>query len=369
MTATQFLEFFVSVSLQAAAVIVVTAWLCRLTREPSARCSLWTGCHVVLLGLLAAGACLPHQRLLQPWRSLDKEQALLLVPLSFHAGRILLAVWMVGVLIAAGCFAWNLWQARRFLSGCRPIEPARLTDLLPDDLRAQRLREVRYLMGPHVVGPFCWQLHRPFIVLPEFVFEFEPEQIRLILRHELEHLQSGHPLQLFLQRVVEILFWFHPLVRWASRQTALCREFACDDATVQSREEIARYLRTLLLIVEHQRENGALPHAAPKLAFGAGTAARARRLVQAAQAAALPRSGRFRSGLPLTAGLAAAALAGCAASLIWLPADVFASSRSRWSPWPAWTATTLHDFGLSVRDYEVHDTRFELQDIYPDAKR
>jgi hypothetical protein len=56
-----------------------------------------------------------------------------------------------------------------------------------------------------------------------------------------------------------------------------------------------------------------------------------------------------------------------ACSQLWLPTSPLASSRSRWSPWPTWTATTLHAFDISVRDYERFDQAAQLHNWIEDA--
>jgi hypothetical protein len=58
------------------------------------------------------------------------------------------------------------------------------------------------------------------------------------------------------------------------------------------------------------------------------------------------------------------------AAVVWLPADVLATPRAAWSPWPKWTATTLAGVGVQVRDYEVYDRRtqlFELRELSAQA--
>jgi len=42
---------------------------------------------------------------------------------------------------------------------------------------------------------------------------------------------------------------------------------------------------------------------------------------------------------------------------VWLPVNKDASYRSVWSPWPEWSATALHELGVTVRDYEIDGHR------------
>ena len=156
-------------------------------------------------------------------------------------------------------------------------------------------------------------------------------------------------------------FWFHPMVWWASQQSALCREFACDEAAIQTPQEVAQYLRTLLMIIEF---NASQPgDTQTPLAFGRGQsmiASRARRLTQIAQNH-LPHRRISVSGSTAAIGMLLATLL---IALIWLPVDVLASPRANWSPWPSWSAEALHDFGVSVHDFETYNGRMEIHELF-----
>lgn len=366
MTSTQFLELAVSLSAQAALVVAATHWLGRLGRSERMRCRLWAGCFAVLLLLVLAGLLLPHPRLMQPWARVDSQTGAGLVRMELQLGRVLFLVWLVGAAVSLGLFVVRSCQAAWFLRTCKPVDPDAIS---LDDVTAeqQHLRagssskkRIRLVSSALPAGPFCWQFHRPHIVLPEFLLGFDGDKLRFMISHELEHLRTGHPLQLFLQRLVEVLFWFHPLVWWASHRSALAREFACDDAAVNSPSDIAAYLRTLLAIVEHgTAETEQTP---TSLAFGGGKniiAERARRLVKIARSG--PTGGDRR--LPVVVASLSLVAAAFVAALVWLPVDVLASPRANWSPWPSWTSGVLHDFGVSARDFERYDHRFELHEL------
>jgi hypothetical protein len=50
-------------------------------------------------------------------------------------------------------------------------------------------------------------------------------------------------------------------------------------------------------------------------------------------------------------------------SQTWIPIDAMSSSRSKWSPWPTWSAKVGHLVGIHLRDFEEFDRRvqpFEL---------
>ncbi|MFO1093109.1 MAG: M56 family metallopeptidase [Planctomycetaceae bacterium] len=361
MNATMFLETAASVSLQAA-LVVLTAWIVRRLGRLGARaeCSLWNWAYGIILLLTIVAATFPHMRLTTPDTN-DAAEAVSSAQVQLVTGQVLQLVWLAGVAITTLALLVGWWSAGRALRTSWIVEASSLSDFDGGhDLEIEG-RPVSVRAGPDVSGPCCWQLHRPYILLPEKVLALAPRQVQFIIRHELAHLRLGHPLQFFGQRVVEILFWFHPLVWWSARQATTAREFACDESVARSRGEIADYLRTLLAVVERTHEP-----CGQTLGFGAGAGAiamRARRLVALAELEHLPvETARQRL---LRIGLFAACCLIC--TLAWLPVNSLASSRSWWSPWPAWSASLASDLGLPVRDYEIFDPRSQMFELRHEA--
>ena len=376
MTAVHFLERAVSVTLQAGLIVAVTYWLCRGTDDERTRCRLWSLCSLLLMADLAAAFLLPHLRLFQPWTVVSTTMVSELFVLERQAGRVVFVVWLCGALGAAGLLAAQSVRMLRFLRSCQPLDE-NLLPPLADDTSAlpsaavdrQRTGIVPILLqSPALPVPVCWQWHRPCIVLPSDLLSLSDRDLTFILRHEYEHLRTGHPLQVFLQRLVEIVFWFHPMVWWASRQAALSREFLCDDAAIGEGGDVASYLRTMVRLVE-RFEPGRDP-APGVLSFGGRThmiVERSDRLARRAEQTSQSdeHSPFQRPGPRRPAWLRVAAQTGLAvlAMSVSVPVNVTASPRSVWSPWPTWSAAALHDVGVTVRDYEVYDRRLEIQDL------
>lgn len=363
MISTWFLELLASLTVQVTLVILVTFLMTRCVRTPQIVCRTWSACNVVLLGLVLAAVFLPHPRWLPRFDNHMSRPALAeLLNLQLTLGRTLFAIWLTG---AVGLWVWMLAQSVRitvFLKTCRtvPTEHPALADCCDVLHEPLGIRPVRLLSSVAITSPFCWQLHRPVIVLPEFLLGLSPQELRFIVRHELAHLRTGHPLQLFLQRIVEVLFWFHPLVWWAAQQVSRSREFACDDAAIDRPAQVADYLRTLLIVVEQSALES--ERSSPVLAFGREpglVAARARRLAEIARFGWTPHGSRRRfvgAGLVWTV-----VVLGCLG--LWLPVNLTASPRATWSPWPHWSAGLLREFGITARDFEVYDDRIELHEF------
>ncbi|MGD9856474.1 MAG: M56 family metallopeptidase [Planctomycetaceae bacterium] len=342
-----FLELAVSLCVQACVVIGACGWLVRQSASLDAGHRLWGTCHVMLLAQTAAALLLPHLRLLPHSMISDHVPIPAVATTEIWLGRILIGVWGVGAAMYAVGLVCGVLGVRRLIATADPL--ARPLDSESDD--------VTLLVSPRVSAPFCWQFHQPLIVLPESAQTFPAEELQAIIRHERAHLQSAHPVFLFLQRLVEMLYWFHPLVWWASRQADLHREFHCDREASRSRSETANYLRSLLRLSEVVTEP------ARRLPAGLGfhgartnIKLRVERLLNEC-----PPNPHDRRRTLLRVGVVAVVAA--VSTGLWLPINVCASSRSAWSPWPAWSARALYEFGIPARDYEVDGHRLQIHEV------
>lgn len=357
----EFLELAVSLSLQITVVVVATFLFTRPLQDARTTCRIWGTSYVVMLLLLLAALLLPHPRWLpRVGGALSRPAAQELLTQQLSLGQLLLSVWGLG---ATGVCGWLVWQSvrvARFLKSCQPVASDHAALRECHDVIEHGGVPVRILTSSTLAGPFCWQFHRPYIVLPDFLLGLEPRDLKFVLRHEMAHLRTGHPVQLFWQHAVETLFWFHPLVWWAGQQVSRAREFACDDAAIPRREQIADFLRTLLIVVEHGTVE--LQTRSQGLSFGRSPAiivARAHRLAEIARFGwRPPQSRRWLMGR-LCVWLMA--IVSCLA--LWPPVSVFASPRSLWSPWPRWSAKVLREFGIQARDFEVYDGNLEPHEL------
>jgi beta-lactamase regulating signal transducer with metallopeptidase domain len=344
MTPLQFLETAASLSVQSLVLVGLTAWRGRKLAGDRDRDRLWAACQAALLLLVLADLTLPHLRIIAP-RVAGAPGFEALARFETRLAIALAAAWAVG----AGVSTFGL--ARGWMRALHILREAHSADLtrLP---RVEGAERFELLTSRAACGPFCWQIHRPLIILPESIYAFPAEEIALILRHEVAHLRAGHPLQLFVQRLVEIVFWFHPAIWWSSRQAAQYREFVCDSAAVSSRHEVATYLKAILRLVERDRPLEIMPAALGCGGRGGLLQRRAERLAALRDPTSTDPRALRSTRLPF---VAAAALM----LTFWLPLDADALDRSLWSPWPAWSARLLQDCGLPVRDYEIDGHRRE----------
>ena len=318
-----FLETIGSLTVQITLMIGIVAWITCRRQAAAAADWTWTALHACILLVTGAAFLLPHLRPVT-WAGIcvTAESAWIQQAIDL-GGEFLFWLWAGGVGVMLLALAAGMWRANvpgpRFAArpafdadaiwNRRPLELG--LPLSPIDVRVSNIS----------VSPFCWQLHRPTIVVPDLLLDFPIDEQRAVLNHELVHLSAQHPLCLFLQRIVESIFWFHPLVWWSSRQAAAAREFRCDAQAVESRQEVAVYLQSLLRLIEARIPS---PTALPAgLGFLGDTSLLSRRADVLAETLG-KRIVRIRK-VPTLATLVVVSTA-CVAT--WLPLNPHASRRS-----------------------------------------
>ncbi len=169
------------------------------------------------------------------------------------SSSVLPAVWLMGALAGTALVVakWNAWM--RLLSRAAPTADSDVAFAVADVSRCLKVRQgVRVLVSVEFVGPLVYGFFRPTVVLPDaLVTRASPEQARLILAHELVHVRRGDVFPGCLQTVAQLLWWFHPLVWWASVEASRERERCCDQEVITALGcSPAAYARTLLWVLE-----------------------------------------------------------------------------------------------------------------------
>ena len=102
---------------------------------------------------------------------------------------------------------------------------------------------------------------RPLILLPPAALcGWSVQQLEMVLMHELAHLRRWDNVVNLLQRIVESLLFFHPVVWWLSARVRLERELCCDRIVVAQLGQPFAYAEMLVALAGrgHGRRAAAL---------------------------------------------------------------------------------------------------------------
>ncbi|MFN0067892.1 MAG: M56 family metallopeptidase, partial [Limisphaerales bacterium] len=162
----------------------------------------------------------------------------------------LLAAWAAGTLALAGVTFAQWLRVRRLVRSARPATPELIIRLERAAKRLGLRRAVRLRLTDSPHGPLVFGLFRPVILLPEqLVAELTADQLGDVLLHELAHVRRGDLWIGHAQALLQILWWWHPLVWLAGRRLDRAREEAADEAVVGALErEPQRYAETLVAV-------------------------------------------------------------------------------------------------------------------------
>ena len=156
-------------------------------------------------------------------------------------------VWLTGCTLAAFPLGKNYVRLRRIVRNSVDVKDGRALGLL-EELRADfgLSARIALLRSDTVKVPFASGTLRPTIVVPAGFAAYTSERQRLILVHEMAHIRRQDVAWQWLARFAGVVYWCHPLVRWAERRMRIEREFACDDAVVHKGEAAANYATHLV---------------------------------------------------------------------------------------------------------------------------
>lgn len=122
-------------------------------------------------------------------------------------------------------------------------------------------RPVRVLASAAVDVPATAGVIRPAVLIPRSAAAWPRERRRAVLLHELVHVDRyDWPLRV-MARVVRGLYWFNPLVWWATHRLDLDQELACDEEVVALGVRPSAYAQHLLGIARSMNR-----HSTPALA-------------------------------------------------------------------------------------------------------
>jgi beta-lactamase regulating signal transducer with metallopeptidase domain len=227
---------------------------------------------------------------------------LLLIGTAFApATKWVSVAWLAGVVVLLVRWGGGWWLVARLTScATRPARPAWVASLRSAAARLGVTSRVELLESTSVDTPTVIGHRRPVVLLPIPAFEaLATAEAESVLAHELAHVRRGDFVANGAQTVVEILFFFHPAVRWLSRTVREERELCCDDVAVEAIGSRVVYARALARL---EQVRSSFP--AGRLALGADGGTLLRRIRRLADDTDHQTRGSASSRLGVTLGVA-----------------------------------------------------------------
>lgn len=109
-------------------------------------------------------------------------------------------------------------------------------------------------LSPMVIGHF-----KPVVLIPRILAgNLSPEEMKIVLQHELAHIKRNDFLINIFQLVIESLFFFHPATWWISHIARQEREECCDALAAQTGDEKIILAKALTSIQEYKLKSNSM---------------------------------------------------------------------------------------------------------------
>ncbi len=160
--------------------------------------------------------------------------------------------WLVGMLVLLALLVRRICFVRGLIAQSRPAN-GRLLEML-DECRCQIgiRRNIELRLSGNKLSPAVCGLFKPIILMPATLSEkLSREKLKAVLIHELAHIKRGDGWVNLLQTMLQIVYFYNPLVWIANAMIRRVREQAVDEMVlVTLRPETKNYSNMLIDIAE-----------------------------------------------------------------------------------------------------------------------
>jgi len=116
-------------------------------------------------------------------------------------------------------------------------------------------RPIELRLSGSLLEPGVFGIFRPILILPAGIgCHLSKAQLGCVIAHEISHIRRFDNLTAAIHMLVEIVFWFHPVVWWLASRLVDERERACDEEVLkvvgQPQEYAEGLLKTCKLYVQ-----------------------------------------------------------------------------------------------------------------------
>jgi beta-lactamase regulating signal transducer with metallopeptidase domain len=143
-------------------------------------------------------------------------------------------LWVIGAPLCFMLTTAGLLGAERLRRQSRPLENARIAEMCRQLAASLKMtRRIGVAVCDRIAAPILLGVFRPMILLPAVALTgWGAQQLEMVLLHELAHVRRYDNLVNLLQRIVESVLFFQPMVWIISGWVREEREHCCDALVV-----------------------------------------------------------------------------------------------------------------------------------------
>ena len=221
--------------------------------------------HGVLAAALVCAAVIPILQVVVPaWGAPPAERPITVLatlssadvavpvpqapPSRLTRARALLGpIWLTGFVISVGLLGVGLSRLAWLAARSQPLHEGAWSAAVADIAARYGIRRpIALLQSNHPTMLVTWGLIVPKVILPAAAREWTAARARIVLGHELAHVQRRDWIVHIAAALLRSVYWFNPLVWIACARLRRESEHACDDAVLNLGVEGAEYATQLV---------------------------------------------------------------------------------------------------------------------------
>jgi beta-lactamase regulating signal transducer with metallopeptidase domain len=166
---------------------------------------------------------------------------------NLKLGNVMKIIWLITALLLFTSTTFKHRKLIQILSLVQETENKELKQLLAELCNLKHLiKKPRLIQIDVNTGPFIVGFLNPIIVFP--YYNLSQSEMKFVLMHELEHLNSFHAIIKYCIEVVTIIYWWNPVMWIFRREVLRALELQADTQVIQnlSNDSKLSYLETLI---------------------------------------------------------------------------------------------------------------------------
>jgi TonB family protein len=157
------------------------------------------------------------------------------------------AVYLLVTSLLLGRFVCNLRRLNGIAARSHYIPDAKFRELAHEIwLSSGAFLKPRLASSDEISVPVTFDAEDIWILLPPSWRDWDEAKLRVVMTHEMAHVERGDSATLHVASFATCLFWFHPLSWFLRRQLSALAEEACDEVVVVSTEAPEQYANFLI---------------------------------------------------------------------------------------------------------------------------
>ncbi|MDK8640736.1 BlaR1 family beta-lactam sensor/signal transducer [Niallia taxi] len=175
-----------------------------------------------------------------------------------YVSQLVFAVWIIGMVLCLVILIYSNYQLNKLKKSAVTIKNNKINVLLEECKEVVGMkRNIILKETPLITTPITFGIFKPYILVPSNIQAvFTLKEIKYVLLHELTHHKNKDMLVNYVMWILQIVYWFNPLLWYSLKRIRIDRELACDDSVLNLLDESGyiEYGHTIIRFAHKKQE-------------------------------------------------------------------------------------------------------------------